>query len=489
MNGVNKGKRRKKLYCLLVAMALSFPASVLAGQSRPLSLSDAVSLATSDNPTIKNACDVVTGTRYGLDIAQSEFGFRFAPQATSGLGTSVDTAQNTTLNLSKKFSTGTAVELSSGTSSSDKGFYRSFTGITVSQSLFRFGSLANTNNLAEAKRRISTAERQVELTKEQVVMDVITAFYRIVGQKLLLGVWWRSLEQAQQLLAASEARMERGLATKIDIFRAQSQAAAAEGSLFDTQEALQETKDSLKILLNKDLAEEIDVESQIVPSTVTPEEGDLVEKALHNRLDLQEAADQVKDAERNAVVAGRNRYPDLRVGLNYSLTGKGQHFSDSLGFDNSKFSVLFSSSIPLDFAAERAQYQQRQLDLVRKNRDMEDLQKHIAQEIRQALRHLVTVQKRIDIQEKNLQATQAGLDLAKFRFDRGYADSLEVLRAEDSLTQAQKEEITLRIEQVLSALHLRKAAGLLRPFLNTLAEGGTQQTPCPQRTQAGGFPQ
>jgi outer membrane protein TolC len=160
------------------ALLYLLSSSVISAQpSATLSLSDAIALTLSDNPTIKNACDAARGARYGLDIAQSEFGFRFTPQATSGLGTSVDTSQNTTLNLSKKFSTGTSVELSSGTSSSDKGFYRSFTGITLSQSLFRFGSLANTNNVAEAKRGISTAERQAELAKEQVVMDVITAFY------------------------------------------------------------------------------------------------------------------------------------------------------------------------------------------------------------------------------------------------------------------------------------------------------------------------
>jgi len=484
MNRGNAGKRQRRHCCLLVVIALSLPTYVLAGQSQSLSLSDAISLAISDNPAIKNACDVMTGTRYGLDIARSEFGFRFSPQATSGLGMDTETSQSTTLNLSKKFSTGTSIELSSGTSSSDKGFYRSFTGVTLFQSLFRFGPLINTNNVTEAKRRIGTAGRQAELTKEQVIMDVITAFYRIVGQKLLLGVWTRSLEQAQQLLAASKAKLERGSATKIDVFRTESQAAAAEGSLFEAQEALQEAKDSLKILLNKDLVEEIDVESQIVSSAIVPEEGDLIEKALHNRVDLQEAADQVKDAERNTLIAERNQYPDLRVGLNYSLTGKGQHFTDSLGFDNSRFHVLFSSSIPLDFAAERAQYQQKRLDLVRKKRDLEDLQKHTAQEVRQALRHLATVQKRIDIQEKNLQAIQAGLDLVRFRFDRGYADLVEVLRAEDSLTQAQREEITLRIEQVLSALQLRKVAGLLGPFLNTLTEDGTQPDPCVQRTQA-----
>ncbi|MGH8009861.1 MAG: TolC family protein, partial [Candidatus Binatia bacterium] len=150
----------------------------------------------------------------------------------------------------------------------------------------------------------------------------------------------------------------------------------------------------------------------------------------------------------------------------------------STGFDDSRFRVLFSTTIPLNFRAERARSRQRKLEVMRKKRELAELQKKAVQEVRQALRHVGTVERRIAIQEKNIQATQANLELASLRFNRGYADLFEVLRAEESLTQAQKEEITLRIEQVITALRLRKAVGLLGPFLDTLIEGGMQQVVC-----------
>lgn len=460
-------------------LCLLFP-SVLAAQP-PLSLSDALSAALSDNPTIRNACDAISGAGYEVDIAESEFGFRLSPQATSGLGSDTETSQSTILSLSKKFTTGTTVELASGTSATEKSFYRSFSGITVSQSLLRgFGPLLHTSNVVNAKRGIATASRQWELTKEQVAMDVIATFYRIIGQKMVLGVWERSWERARQLLAASQAKMQRGLTTKIDIFRAQTQAATAEASMLDAQESLQEEKDNLKILLGRGFAEDLDVESQIIPAALKEGESELVEMALQRRVDLQEATEQVKDAERNARIAERSLFPDLRIGFNYALTGRGNSFMDSTSFDNSRFRVLFSTTIPLNFGAERARSRQRKLEVMRKKRELAELEKSATQEVRQALRHVATVERRIAIQEKNVQATQANLELASLRFDRGYADLFEVLRAEESLTQAQKEDITLRIEQVLTALKLRKATGLLSPFLDTLVAGSMQQTTCPQ---------
>ncbi|MGH8006867.1 MAG: TolC family protein, partial [Candidatus Binatia bacterium] len=326
--------RKRKEWFLMrsgVWLSLLFP-GVLAAQSSPLSLSDALSAALNGNPAIRNACDAVGGAGYEVDIAESEFGLRLSPQATSGLGSDTETSQSTIVSLSKKFTTGTTVELASGTSASEKSFYRSFSGVTVSQSLLRgFGPLLHTNNIVEAERGIATAGRQLELTKEQVVMDVIATFYRIIGQKLVLGVWERSFERAQQLQAASQAKMERGLTTKIDIFRAQTQSATAEASMLDAQESLQEAKDTLKILLGKELVEEIEVESQIIPAALAEGEPQLVETALQRRLDLQEAAEQVKDAERNARIAERSLFPDLRVGFNYSLTGRGNSFANSTG--------------------------------------------------------------------------------------------------------------------------------------------------------------
>jgi len=475
-------QQRKKFFMMRggLLLCLLFP-SILTAQPSPLSLSDALSVALSDNPTIRNACDAVGGAAYEVDIAESEFGFRLSPQATSGLGSDTETSQSTILSLSKKFATGTTVELASGTSATEKSFYRSFSGITVSQSLLRgFGPLLHTNNVVNAKRGITSASRQWELAKEQVGMDVITNFYRIIGQKLVLGVWERSWERAQKLLAASQAKMERGLTTKIDIFRAQTQAATAEASMLDAQEALQEAKDTLKILLGKEFAEELEVESQIIPAALKEGEAELVETALQRRVDLQEAADQVKDAQRNARIAERSLFPDLRIGFNYALTGRGNSFTDSTAFDNSRFRVLFSTSIPLNLGAERARSRQKKLEVLRKKREFAELQKRATQEVRQALRHVATVERRIAIQEKNVQATQANLELANLRFERGYADLFEVLRAEESLTQAQKEEITLRIEQVITALRLRRATGLLGPFLDTIVAGGMQQTTCPQ---------
>lgn len=472
-----------KLFILWLVgfLLLRLPQATLASQPKGLSLRSVVTISLQENPTLKNVCDAVQGARYGLDIAAAEFDVRFSPQASSGLANDTQTSQSSMMRFNKKFSHGTEVELSAGAAATDSDFFRSFSGITVSQALFGgFGRLANTSDILSAQDRIDTAKRLVDLTMEQVIQDVISTFYRIVGQQEVLRLLDKSLARAQHLHKAAEAKVSRGLATKIEVFQAQNQLATAESSLLDGRETLEEAKDTLKLLLGQDLLTQIEVSSQIHAFAIEPHEQELIAKALQERLEVQEAQAQVKSAQRELEIAQRQLLPTIRVGFNYSLTGKGGSFMDSTHFDDSSFRFLLSGSMPLSRTAEKAKHQQARLEVRRKKRDLHRLREKIKQEVRQALRRLSTVQRRIVIQEKSVEVNQSNQELSLLRFDRGYASTQDVLQAEESLMQAQKELIALRIAQINASLGLRKASGQLLTFIQGLVHGDetTQLTPC-----------
>ncbi len=444
----------------------------LAGGARAettLTLREALAIAMRENPRIHNACDGRASARHGRAIADSEFSVQFSPQASSGLANDTQTSQTSVFTLSKKFTYGTLVELSAGTTATQDRFYRSFSGVTLAQSLFRaFGPLANTARIADAERRIGSAGTQLQETQETVAMDVVETFYRVIGERSLLAILESSRSRAEHHLAASQARLRRALATRMDIYRAETQLAASHGALLESQEALQAAKDTLNILLARDLGEPIEPESEIVSVALPLTETELVETSLRGRGDLQEASESVRDAERSYRIAERTLYPDLRVGVNFSFIGTGDSFSKSTDLDDSGARFVVSGTNPLDRSAERAQAEQARLDLARRRRDFLQLRDRVAFEVRRAHHHLQTVERRIAVQEKNVEAAEANRELASLRFDRGYADTQELLQAEEMFSQAQRDEVALRIELVLASLKLRKTAGLFRPWVESL---------------------
>jgi outer membrane protein TolC len=452
---------------------------VLAAEVPPLSLGEALSDALRDNPRIRDACDALSGARYGRDIANADFAVQLTPQATSGLGTDTETSQSSVVSLNKKFSYGTIVELAAGTTSSQNDFHRSFSGVTVSQGLFQsFGKQANTGALADAEHRIGGAERQLRLVEEQVVVDVVDGFYRVVGLESLVKILDGALERARRHSRAAEARLARAVATRMDIFRTQAQTAGAEGALLEARESLLGARDGLRLLLGKDLEEPLEVEPGALSVVVNESEDQLLKAALGQRVEVADAAAEVADAERQVALADHGRYPDLRVGVNFSLVGFGSSFRQSTSFDDSGFRFLVGGTNPLDRSAESARAGQARIELQRRKREHADVRERVAMEVREAVRHLATVEQRIEVGERNVEATRANVELATLRFDRGYADTLEVLQAEETLSQAEREEVALRIERVLASLRVRRAAGLLGDFLETTIADGAKHASC-----------
>ncbi len=448
-----------------------------------LPLADALATALDQNGKILTACTDIEGARSALDVAEADYGVKLTPSITSGLGTDTQTSQSAVAALSKKFSTGTTVELSAGSSVSDNDFYRSFTGVTVSQSVL--GALSpslNTSQLATAEQRIASAQRKAAGAADEVVLEVISTYYEIVGGKLVVNLYSRSLDRAQRLLAAADLKLSKGLATRMEVLSAESQLAEAESNHLEAEQALSESKEKLNLLMGRSAASAYEVQEELIRVPVNFSEEDLVETALASRRDLADLTGRVDDARRQVDAAEWQIWPDLRLGLNYSFTGTGDSFEQSTNFDDSGVRVLFSTSIPVTGAAAQAKLGDARRELERRVRDTQDARRDLDSEVRRALRRVWNIERRITIQEKNAASTRAALDLANMRFERGYSDALEVLQAEDRLMQAQKGEIDLRIERLRAALEVRRSAGVLAPVTEEILGNRYRADPCPLLT-------
>ena len=157
-------------------------------------------------------------------------------------------------------------------------------------------------------------------SRQRVAVDVTRAFYQVVEQRALLAVARQSLRRSENLQKASEARLAVGLVSKLDVFRAQLQAAQAEDSMVRAQAALEDALERFRFLLGRPPGDALQPEAvalpEDLPAPAEPLEV-LVPRALDNRVDLHESRDEVDDAQRYAALARQNLLPqlDLRLGL------------------------------------------------------------------------------------------------------------------------------------------------------------------------------
>ena len=122
--------------------------------------------------------------------------------------------------------------------------------LELSQPLLRgFGPTAAFYELTNSRRRRESQERSYELSRQRVAVDVASAFYQVVQQRGLLAVAGQSLRRTESLERASGARLEVGLVSKLDVFRAQLQAAQAQESMVRARAALESALERFRFLL------------------------------------------------------------------------------------------------------------------------------------------------------------------------------------------------------------------------------------------------
>jgi outer membrane protein TolC len=418
-------------------------------EPRVLSLEEAVNLALANNLNLQSTVDSVASADISRGVSESRFGMKLTPFFAHGFGTERGTDQAYGLEASKLLSLGTNVTINARSDLTRSDFVGNLNtsnlSVTVTQPLLRgFGQKTTLFDLTNAKRNLQSSERNLELARQRLAVEVVASYYNIVRQQGLVDVADKSMERSQELLRASEARLKVGLASKLDVFRAELQLSQAEQSLIVREEALELAMDTFKF--NLDLSPEEQVFLEMVELEYQPVALDVEAQtkiALANRIEIREEQDRIGDAQRGLSVAKQNLLPQLNLNLRYEQIGLGPTLRESFNFQDQGLNVFLSTSYPLDRSVEMASVAQSQIDVGARRRSMRLVEYNIANEVRAATRSVQRVGKSILLQERNMEFAEKQLRLASLRYQRGLASNFDIIDAENNLIAARSNYVSL----------------------------------------------
>ncbi|HEY6548764.1 MAG TPA: TolC family protein [Vicinamibacteria bacterium] len=326
-----------------------------------------------------------------------------------------------------------------------------------------FGPNAAYFDLRNSQRGREGQERQFELVRQRLAVQVTAAFYSVIAQRQLVGVSRQSLKRSENLKIASEARLKVGLVSKLDVFRADLQAAQTQESLVRTEAALQSSLEQFRGLLGLSPGDPVEPEAATLPEVV---EHDVIEplevllmRAREQRLDVHEAADQVDDARRSASLAKQNLLPQLDVNLGYVRSGFGPSYNRALEDAQGRFEVYFNTTYPVDNAAAKASKAVADLDLVARERSVRQKHMDVEGEVRAAARELERIQKSVELQKKGVEVAAQQLRLSTLRYQRGLASNFDVVDAEGSLVLARSALVGLLTSYQIARAELLRVTG------------------------------
>ena len=229
---------------------------------------------------------------------------------------------------------------------------------------------------------------------------------------------------------------DQGLATAVDVVRAQVQLARDQQNLLVARNTYQTSLLALARFLGLSPGAPLELAGPLKFHHVVSA---AAEQALHTALEARsDYAALLKQRESllEQLKASRARYlPTLSVNGDYGAIGR--QFSSMAGTGEIQ-GTLTVTLFDRDRAGEKAELQSQ---LKRLNAQINDLSLEIEQELRTALLDLESTESQVSVTEAALHLAERELSLAEDRFRNGVTDNIEVVTAQATLASAQDDRI------------------------------------------------
>ena len=454
-------------HCLILLMVVAGqPAMAVAADQTPLTFANAVGEALRASPALRAPDDGRMIAQIRQQQAAAAFGFKLTPTFQTGTDPAGLNARSMGVLLSKKLPTGTTLQINASTfefGTIENHIRDSGYSVGISQPLLRGWTSVASAGLTNAKRQAAAAERKYADDSQALVVSVAEHYYAVVRTQRVVNSAGRALDRARQLRTASDARSKVGLATELDVLRAELLTSQAEAALASHQEMLDTAADRLKTLIGRPVESDLTLAeiNFMVPEAPAGNLEDLIALALANRLDVREARDRIGDARRTAATAKWEALPPVNFEASYTKRGFGavKPYAFQPLFDG--WHIGLSSSYGLDRGDAQAAAAVAAVSVRAAERDSQDTDRRAAADVRRAYRAWARTETTAAIQAKAVELAERQLRLAQIRYERGIAGNFDIIDAENNLIEAQSGLIGAQVERALTGLALRRVTGTL----------------------------
>ncbi|MCF7804733.1 MAG: TolC family protein [Candidatus Marinimicrobia bacterium] len=423
----------------------------------PLTMYGQQTVASDDTLTIQECIDIAMENKVTIDIARqrrqsaqanekSAFG-EYLPSVNASLGGS--------RSISKGFDYG--VQFQSPVEVT-RDYYDM--GLSLRQTIYNGGNVRN--NYKMATLASEQAQLRVKSAKENLVVDVTTAYLNVLRARELVTVYERTLESSQAQVEQTEERYRLGAVAQSDVYKAKTQAGNDRINLLNQQQQLSNAKRELNVAMGRRASAPVILGVFEYESPEIPALDVAMQQAQASNKQIRQLELEQRRSKANLAVARSNLLPSVAGSFSYGRSGDA---IDKLYTDFSKgynYRIGVNVSIPI-FNQFRTDgfVQQRRADYVIAQKDYSDAVLTLNMRVENLIEQLKTYGEVIELNEVSLQSAQEDLRLARERYNIGQATLLDVLDAQAAITRARQMLIYTKFEAKTVETQLQRLTGQL----------------------------
>ena len=308
-------------------------------------------------------------------------------------------------------------------------------GVSADQNLYNGG--ANIANLKQTQVKLKIQEATLRARKLDIEFECKRLYFGLLLAYQTERITQSLFDQARSHSKDVKNKFEQGTASRFDLLQSKVQVSKISPELIKAKNSINIIASELKKLLGLGIDDEVFTQETLKYEPVEIKEGEFLKSAYLNKPEMvvqSLGADVNKWAIELAKAQNRPQV-NASLGYNYRSNDIGDMFNNRHNLWNAGLTVsvpifdAFSSKAKVDQA--RARYAQANLAKV-------NLSQQIAVDIRQGCLDLKQAQEVINSQEDNILEAKEALTIANVSYDNGRATNLDVLDAQVSLGQVEK---------------------------------------------------
>jgi outer membrane protein TolC len=289
-------------------------------------------------------------------------------------------------------------------------------------------------------RRASAAQAlaraRAEIAARGLVVTVVQAYYGLEAAQSKVGSMQAANDEAQHFLTMSRQLEQGGEVAHSDVIKAQIQANDQQRALQEAQLGAQNARLNLAVLLFPNFFQDFTLADDIAAVPALPAMADVRQMAGKNNPELQAAFAAMDVANHEVAVARAGHLPSLVLDYFYGIDAN--HFAvNTDGFRNLGYAATATLNIPVwHWGAIESKVRQAELQQHQAKVELSAAQRQAVADLESFYAEAQTARGQIDILQNSVDLAAESARLTTLRYQAGEATALEVVDAQNTLTQA-----------------------------------------------------
>lgn len=335
-------------------------------------------------------------------------------------------------------------------------------GVTLNQNLF---DQTVFTGLKAARTTREFYQINAELTDEQVIERVATAYYNVFVQKEQLKTIEESYANVEKTRNIIKSLYDNGLAREIDLDRVEVQLTNLKSSRQQLINAVSLQENALKFYMGMPIQQNIELAQDDfqVEQLLLPNETDTDKRTELRLLNKQSELLQLQKEAHKAAY-----YPTLSLSASYNYMGQGDRFPIGSGLENGVYWSDFASiglnlRVPIFSGfATKARVSQAEIEILELEQEIANTKLGLDLEYHNAKAQIENSYIDIENQGENVKLAEKVVNNTQNNYRLGLATLTDLLEAENALVNARNNYSNAVLQFKLAEIQLLKAKAELK---------------------------